>query len=150
MRTLAIIAVLMAGVFAPVLAQDSQPTLRDLEGKSPRKLNKDEVTLLLTGAQMSRISARGNRNIWTNEKDGAFVASSDNTQGVVGGRSGGPTTARGKWHISDDGRYCVLIEWRGLPTEEWCRYVFETSEGHYMARSDSVGSERVFKFEIKK
>jgi hypothetical protein len=150
MRTTVAVLVLAGVLVAPALAQDSQPTLRDLEGKSLRKLGKDEVTQLLTGSQMSRISGRGNRNIWTNEKDGAFVASSENTQGVVGGRSGTPTTARGKWHISDDGRYCVLIEWRNLPTEEWCRYVFETSEGHYMARSDSVGSERVFKFEIKK
>lgn len=150
MKTVATMVALLGGLVGTVLAQEAQLTLRDLEGKSPRKLNKDEVTQLLTGARMSRISGRGNRNIWSNDKDGAFVASSENTQGVVGGRSGTPTTARGKWHISDDGRYCVLIEWRGIPAEEWCRFVLQTSDGYYMTRSDSVGTERVYKFEISK
>lgn len=150
MKAKVAIVALAVGLAGAVLAQESPLTLRDLEGKSPRKLNKDEVTQLLTGARMSRISGRGNRNIWSNDKDGAFVASSENTQGVVGGRSGTPTTARGKWHISDDGRYCVLIEWRGLPAEEWCRFVLQTSDGYYMTRSDSVGTERVYKFDISK
>ena len=63
---------------------------------------------------------------------------------------GRPSTASGKWHISDDGRYCILIEWKGVPTEEWCRYVLETTDGYYVTRSTSVGTERVEKFEIKK
>lgn len=133
------------------LAQPAQLTLRDLEGKSPRKLSKDEVTALIPGAKMSRISVRGNQHYWTNDAGGSFVASSDNMGGgaVVRGQ-GKPSTARGKWHISDDGRYCVLIEWTGVPTEEWCRFVLQTSDGYYMTKSDSVGTERVEKFEIKK
>ncbi len=45
---------------------------------------------------------------------------------------------------------CVLIEWKGVPTEEWCRYILQTSDDYYSARSDSVGTERVHKLEIKK
>ena len=44
----------------------------------------------------------------------------------------------------------LLIEWKGVPTEEWCRYILQTSDGYYAARSDSVGTERVYKLEIKK
>jgi hypothetical protein len=142
-----------SAVLCCTLAQAQAPemTLRDLEGKSPRKLNKDELTQLMTGAKMARISARGNQHYWTNDSGGSFVASSDNTgAGAVVRGQGKPSTARGKWHVSDDGRYCILIEWTGVPTEEWCRFVLDTSDGHYMVKSESVGTERVYKFDIKK
>ena len=147
----ALLCALLTGAAMAAVAQPQEMTLRDLEGKNPRKLSKDEVTQLMTGAKMARISARGNQHYWSNDKDGTFVASSDNRGGgaVVQGQ-GRPTTATGKWHISDDGRYCVLIEWKSVPTEEWCRFVLDTSDGHYMVKSDSVGTERVFKFEIRK
>ena len=106
----------------PAAGQDA--VLRDLESKSPRKLSKDEVTQLLTGAKMSRVSGRGNQHYWTNEPGGNFVISSDNTgAGAVVRGAGQPSTAPGKWHISDDGRYCVVIEWSAVPTEigvAWC------------------------------
>jgi hypothetical protein len=149
MKASVVSALLMGCLASAALGQEPQLSLRDLESKSPRKLSKDEVTQLMTGAQMSRVSGRGNRHIWTN--DGSFIASSDNTgAGGATGRSGRPTTAPGKWHISDDGRYCILIEWRGLPAEEWCRFVLHTSDGYYTTRSDSVGTERVYRFEIGK
>ena len=44
----------------------------------------------------------------------------------------------------------MLIEWKGVPTEEWCRYILRTTDGHYAVRSESVGTERVYKLEIKK
>lgn len=151
MKTGKAIIVLAAGVAGAAWAQEPQLTLRDLEGKSPRKLSKDEVTQLMTGAKMSRVSARGNRHYWVNDASGSFIASSDNMGGggtVVG--AGRPSTAQGKWHVSDDGRYCILIDWRGVPPEEWCRYVLLTSDGYYTVRSESVGTERVYKFEIGK
>ncbi len=142
---------LLSGVATVAFAQPQELVLRDLEGKSPRKLSKDEVTQLMTGAKMARISARGSQHYWTNDASGSFVVSSDNQgAGAVVRSQGRPSTALGKWQIADDGRYCVLIEWKGVPTEEWCRFVFETSDGYYMVKSDSVGTERVHKFEIKK
>jgi Protein of unknown function (DUF995) len=63
---------------------------------------------------------------------------------------GRPSTAQGKWHLSDDGRYCVLIEWRSVGNEEWCRYVLTTSDGYYWVRADNLGTEKVYKFEIVK
>jgi hypothetical protein len=147
----AVILGLLVGSSALAWAQSAPLTLRDIADKKPRTLTKDELTQLLPGAKMSRISVRGNRHYWSNDSGGSFVASSDNMGGggtVIGG--GRPSTASGKWHISDDGRYCILIEWRGVPTEEWCRLVLETSDGYYMTRSTTVGTERVEKFEIKK
>ncbi len=139
------------GAVLALPAHGQQLVLRDLDPKKPRKLTKDEVTQLMAGAKVSRVSALGNGHIWTNDPGGTFVISSDNRGGGVPVNAAGrPSTALGKWHISDDGRYCVLIEWKSVPTEEWCRFVFDTSDGYYTARSDSVGTERVFKLDIKK
>jgi hypothetical protein len=140
----------LVAVAAFVGASSQAQTLRDIEDKKPRTLAKDEVTALLPGAKMSRLTPTGSRHDWANDADGSLVASTDNRGNANPMAAGRTVTARGKWHISDDGRYCVLIEWKGVPAEEWCRYVLETSEGYYMARSTSVGTERVFKFDIKK
>ena len=120
--------------------------LSDLESKSPKKLSKEEVTELITGSKVSRVSDRGNTHLWTNDASGSFVLSSAGGTGDFGRA----VTAKGKWRISDDGRYCVLIEWRGLPNEEWCRYILQTTDGYYGVSSDSVATARVFKMHIKK
>lgn len=95
-----------------------------LAGKSPRKLTKEELTQLLPGAKMGRLSRNGNRHLWTNDSDGTFVISLDN-QGVnsVAGTRNRGSTARDKW---------------------------QTSDGYYGVRSDSVGTELVHKLEINK
>ena len=116
----------------------------DLESKSPRKLTKEELEKLLPGASMGRITRAGNKQFWTNGTDGSFIISSDNSA-----TTGIGSTASGRWHISQDGRYCVLIEWKRAATEDWCRYLFATSDGYYGARSDSSRTEHVYKFDIK-
>jgi hypothetical protein len=137
-------------VSASALSQGTEPTLRDLDRKDPKRLSIEEVKQLLPGAKMRRVTPRGWVNTWTNEPDGQFVASAFNPNPGVS-RSTGGSSSKGKWHISDDGRYCVLIEWVGnYPTEEWCRYVLQTSDGYYLTRSDQVKTEKVYKMEITK
>jgi uncharacterized protein DUF995 len=106
----------------------------------------------MPGAKMSRLSANGNTHIWTNEPDGTFIVSSDNRNLPGGGNVMGTrgSTAQGKWHISEDGRYCVMIEWKSVNTEEWCRYFFQTSDGYYAAKTDQNQTEKVSKFQISK
>jgi hypothetical protein len=150
-RRIAPLAAALSILAATAVAQAPQLSMRDLDGKNPRRLEKDEVTALMTGAKISRISQRGNRQDWTNEPGGSFVASSDNRgAGMPGAGQGRPSSAQGKWHISDDGRYCIMIEWGRLGTEDWCRYVVETGDGHYVVRSMSNAAERVEKLEVRK
>ncbi|MEO6320839.1 MAG: hypothetical protein ABIR56_09165 [Polaromonas sp.] len=73
----------------------------------------------------------------------SFVVSSDNRA-----TSGRNSTAPGKWHLSDDGRYCIVIEWKTVETEEWCRLVIKTADGYYTAKSDKTGAEKVYKLDI--
>ena len=150
MKTLFTTAALVA-VCGLAAAQPQQMTVRDLADKNPKTLSKDELNALLPAATMVRVTARGNRHEWKNSSGGSFVVSSDNQgSGTPAYAQGRASTAPGKWHISDDGRYCILIEWKGVPTEEWCRYVIQTGDGYYMTKSTAVGTEIAYKFEIKK
>lgn len=126
------------------VAQDAA-VLRDLDSAGRVTLAKDELLQLLPGAKMSRVSARGNTHYWQNDADGTFIISSDNKD-----RGKGSSTARGKWHISDDGRYCVLIEWKTVDNEEWCRYIVRAGDVYYGTKSDKTGTEKVYRLEIGK
>ncbi|CAN5306203.1 hypothetical protein BH10PSE16_BH10PSE16_01970 [soil metagenome] len=117
--------------------------MRDLESRQPHILSKDELQQLLPGATMRRVTDKGNTHAWSNDADGTFIVSSDNRA-----TSGRDSTAQGKWHLSDDGRYCVLIDWKRVNTEEWCRFVIKTLDGYYTTKSDKVATEKVYKFEI--
>jgi hypothetical protein len=140
------IAALSLLVLASTLAQAQEvAVLRDLDAQGRVTLSKEELTQLLPGAKMSRLTTGGNTHLWKNDTDGSFVVSSDNRD-----TAGANSTARGKWHISDDGRYCVLIEWRRNPTEEWCRYVVKAGADYYVTKSDKNATERVYKLAISK
>ncbi|NIM39663.1 MAG: DUF995 domain-containing protein [Hydrogenophaga sp.] len=130
---------------APSLAQDAT-RLRDLDAAARVTLSKDELQQLMPGATVSRVSGRGNRNIWKNEPGGSFVASSDNKDRG----STMPSTARGQWSLSDDGRYCVRIEWRSVETEDWCRFIVRAGNAYYGTRSDQNPDERIYRLEITK
>src|SRR5574338_631757 len=173
----ALVALVVALLSHPVLAKQAPPAVRDLNpGKPvkdhlqpftpwakmsrlapsdshPRKLAKEDLQQLMPGAKLSRVAASGNTHILTNDPDGTFIVSSDN-RNTPGGNSltgARASTTRGKWHVSDDGRYCVLIDWKSTPTEEWCRYFFVVPDGSYYAtKSDQNPTEKVYKFQISK
>ena len=96
---------------------------------------------------MSRVTTRGSTHFWTNDADGTFTISSDG-RGYAGSLNRSGSTAPGKWHVSEDGRYCVLIEWKSVDAEQWCRYLIKTTDGYFAVKSDSVSTERVHKLEI--
>ncbi len=138
--------VLTLFVLVATLASAQQvAVLRDLDAQGRVTLTKDELNQLLPNAKMSRVISNGNTHFWKNDSDGSFIISSDNRD-----KRGLTTTAQGKWHISDDGRYCVLIEWRVNPTEEWCRYVVRAGADYYTTKSDKTGTEKVYKLAISK
>ena len=143
-RYVVFLAPLVCG--APVFGQAAEAkVLRDLDGAGRTTLTREELVQLLPGANMSRISAKGNTHIWKNDSGGSFIISSDNRD-----RGAVASTASGKWSISDDGRYCVLVEWKTIETEEWCRYIVRSGADHYATKSDKTGTERVHKLSINR
>lgn len=143
---------LLVGAFAlsGVALADSPAVFGDLDPLSPQKMSKEQLEQLLPGAKMSRIVAKtGSTHIWTNNSDGTIVVSTDNKSGVnssITNRSGVTTT--GTWHISPEGRYCVTVEWKRVDPEDWCRYIFKTSEGYFGTKSDVSRAEKVWRFWI--
>lgn len=126
------------------LAFGQEPvTLSELQGRVT--LTKEELRQLMPSASMSRVIANGNKHFWKNDADGTFIIRSDTRAQLSAG-----ATAYGKWHISDDGRYCVLIEWKRVPTEEWCRYIVKAGDAYYGTKSDKLGTEKAYKLEISK
>ncbi len=133
-------------LISSVAAAQAIAVLRDLDAQGRTTLSKDELSQLLPNAKMSRVNEKGNTHFWKNDLDGTFIISSDNRDKPTGRGS----TAQGKWHISDDGRYCVLIEWKVNPTEEWCRYIVKSGADYYATKSDKTGTEKVYKLVISK
>lgn len=139
-------AILAFSYVACTTALAQAPTVvRDLDAAGRVTLSKEELGQLLPDATMSRVNAKGNSHHWKNDADGTFIISSDNQD-----RGKKPSTARGKWNISDDGRYCVLIEWKTVETEEWCRYIIRAGGEYYGTKSDKTGTEKVYKLDILK
>ena len=135
--SLALVSTLASGQEAAVLS--------DLDSQGRVTLTKEQLGQLLPNASMSRVIANGNKHYWKNDSDGTFIIRSDTKQQLTSG-----ATAYGKWHISEDGRYCVLIEWKRAPTEEWCRYIVKAGDTYYGTKSDKHGTEKVYKLEISK
>ncbi|MGH6624885.1 MAG: hypothetical protein ACREBN_12970 [Burkholderiaceae bacterium] len=120
-------------------------TLADLDSQNRVTLTKDELGNLMPNASMSRVIANGNKHNWKNDPDGTFIIRSDTKAQISSG-----ATAYGKWHISEDGRYCVLIEWKRIEAEEWCRYIVKAGDSYYATKSTKTGAEKVYKLEISK
>jgi len=93
------------------------------------RLSKDELTALVTNAETSYLTRSGSLHRWRNDPGGSFVVSTDDKKhGSVMGMKG--SSAPGTWRISDDGKYCVQIEWR-REKEDWCAYVVKGEDGGY-------------------
>ncbi|BDT68749.1 hypothetical protein os1_29360 [Comamonadaceae bacterium OS-1] len=130
-------------LLAAAVQAQTPAVLRDLDAQGRVTLTAEELQKLIPNAKMSRVTAKGNTHYWRNEPGGSFVVSSDNR--ATQSRN---STAQGKWHLSDDGRYCVLFEWKTVETEEWCRYIVKSGDAYYATKSEKNGTEKVYKLEI--
>ena len=139
------VLLLTPALFMSLAQAQPAAVVRDLEGLSPVTLTKEELQALMPNAKISRTVANGNQHLWTNEPGGKFIVSTTNQA-----RGGKPTSTQGTWQISDDGRFCVLIEWRTVETEDGCRFVSKTTDGYYATKSARAGTEKVYKLDISK
>jgi hypothetical protein len=93
------------------------------------RLSKDELTALVINAETSYLTRSGSLHRWRNDPGGNFVVSTDHKKhgSVMGIKA---SSAPGTWRISDEGKYCVQIEWR-REKEDWCAYVVKGEDGGY-------------------
>jgi len=122
---------------------EAPATLGDLDPKDRVTLSREELVRLLPGARLKRFSARGSPQDWTNRANGTLTATSE-----YGGKI--PLVAEGKWRITDEGRFCVRIEWPGYDPEDWCRLIVKSGGKYFAVDSDQDLKGRLRPFEIIK
>lgn len=93
------------------------------------RLSKDELTALVTNTETNYLTRNGSLHRWRNDPSGKFIVSSDNKKhgSVIGMKA---TSAPGAWSISEEGKYCVQIDWR-REKEDWCAYIVKGEDGGY-------------------
>lgn len=132
MNLLGLLAVALALVtIAPsALADDLKP------------LSADELRQLFSGAIVKVTYENGNTVIWTNETDGTLSADWNSSPASLVSRHhhrGG----QGTWKVTDDGKYCVRIEWPKNAVD-WCRPVVKSDDGTYVFISATASPSRRF------
>ena len=121
------VAVMSLGICSVVAAQTV--TLADVKAKNAAQLSADDLKQLMPGAKVVSFTNAGSTRNWENNPNGTFAASSD-SKGSVGGRAR-PSSGNGTWKVSDKGQYCVTIQWSGMTSEDWCRYIYKATDKYY-------------------
>ncbi|MFL9916038.1 DUF995 domain-containing protein [Paraburkholderia fungorum] len=109
----------------PVAAANPQPTGA---GRPPR-VTKEQLQALLPGSTMLRTNIAGALRQWVNKPDGTLTV----YWGGAGLRQS--HSASGRWSVTDEGRFCLHIDWEDLP-ENWCRFLEQTANGEYQPIAD--------------
>ncbi len=91
-RPLAVLGVLALSIL-PAWA-DQAATQADLESLHPEKLSGEQLTALMPGAKISRVSGQGNAQYWTHREDGTMNVFNENRFGAQGSAIGGRTAYR--------------------------------------------------------
>lgn len=135
-----------------VLAQDAEMSLERLQARNAEKLSREKLAQLLPGAKVMRSTAGGAELSWTNNPDGKFIANDRQTKSSgMGRRSGLGGSASGTWRISEEGQYCVDIDWTTRDREKWCRDIYRVNGHYYMIRKGkSNGEATAMLLQIKK
>lgn len=117
-------AVLGSLVAMSALAQDSAV-----------KMTRDELLSFLPGTKVTHISSGGSERHWTNEPDGSLYATTNNKN--YGSATGSQATGKaGRWKVSDEGKYCVEIDWKRA-SEDWCASVLKgVGDAYYLNKVD--------------
>lgn len=95
----------------------------------PVPMSREELLAFLPGTMVTHVNRSGSLRRWTNEADGKFIASTDGKKhgNVLGS---GASSAPGTWRVSDEGRYCIQIDWK-RDDEKWCSSIVKGPDGSF-------------------
>jgi hypothetical protein len=57
--------------------------------------------------------------------------------------------AQGSWHIGENGKYCVTLDWPKR-TEQWCRVIFKLDDKYYGVKSADDAEAVALEFEFRR
>lgn len=109
-----------------VASAASQP----ISAARPSRVSKDQLLALLPGSTMLRASTSGALREWVNKPDGTLTVFWNGS-----GLRRRPRSASGHWSVTDEGRFCLQIDWDEFP-ENWCRFLEQTADGKYQPVAD--------------
>ena len=120
--------------------------------KGAQRLSIDESKALVqAGTEVEQINGgTGGIRRWTLGADGKFIASRVAATGSLS------VTGRGEWKLTENGQFCVQIEWRprsGAPElENWCRVLYRYENVMFLAPADlaNVGERKYGQILFKK
>lgn len=126
------------------LAGAQVSSFADVKAKGGVQLGAADLKELMPGAKVISRTPTGSTRSWSNKPDGTFVASSD-SRGFSTGRTV-YVTASGTWRVSDEGRFCVKIQWTTIQ-EDWCRLMFKVGDKYYgVGKLDDTAQASEFEF----
>ncbi len=130
---LAVIAV--AWIVCGRMQAAEEMTLSAVKAAGGKELAGEELKALLPGKTGRRSVDRYDLN-WLHDADGKLRASSVEKTGRMVAWN-----YPGTWRVSDDGKYCLRIEWYS-GTEQWCRFIAKLGDDYlaFDSRADDAVS----------
>ena len=142
LRTL--IALLALGLCSAAAAEIN--TYADVKANGGVQLTTAQLNDLMPGAKVISRTQAGSTRTWENKPGGTLNASSDG-RGVSGGRNA-YASGEGTWKVSDNGLWCVKINWPRV-ADDWCRIMFKVGSKYYgVARLED--NAQTMEFELSK
>jgi hypothetical protein len=106
------------------------------------KMTREELFSFLPGTKVTHVTQAGSERHWTNEPDGSLYANSSNKQ--YGDPAGSrPAAQAGTWKISDEGKYCINIDWKSV-SEKWCAFILKGEGNIYYLNKVGEKSKIIF------
>ncbi len=147
-----LLAFLAISALGNVIAAENIVTAQTLhDGKAERLSAEETKSIVRAGVEVETyLPSTGAYRLWTNDASGKFIASRR------GGSANVKSQGSGEWKVTDDGKYCVEIEWRTAMngpdrTEKWCRSLYRYDGALYLAPKDLTekGETRFSKVQFK-
>jgi hypothetical protein len=103
---------------------------------TPSTPTREQLLAVLPGKRMSYVDNRDRTVQWINNADGTAAV---RRSAGLSGKNGAGSSAPAHWSVSDDGRFCMDIDWpanHGGPSH-WCREVSLDAGGAPVLKPDA-------------
>jgi hypothetical protein len=99
------------------------------------KMTREELQSFLPGTKVTHVNQGGSERHWTNVPDGTLFATTNNK--IFGNGTGSAVGGHyGTWKVSDEGKYCLDIDWKDVH-EKWCSSILKgEGDTYYLGKVD--------------
>ncbi len=123
----------MAAIFLVAQPAWAQSTVGEVLQKGGVKLSADELKTLMPGATYGGFNTLGGQFSLNLQSDGT----------LSGTGTGGRVQAglKGKWNISDDGKWCFdYLNLTNHNTEKNCVFIYKAADQYFISTGDAAGA----------